>query len=514
MTARDAGVTVREVWRLALPPDTRLLGGEGGLDARVEWVASVRAAFPLFGALREGYLALAGLDLVRSIDATITPGYLLRELHREGARALVVDEAVAPEEASLADSLGLPLLLLPAGADLHQTEREILRTLVDREGQLARREMQARQHLQEIFDRGGVEGLLVELSRLTGGSHVVLRDAGGVQVAEAPGSVAETPGSVAEASRPPTTHIFSARAAGRDLGELVILGTARAPTPVDAIYARQAAEIAAVEMLQRQARLETEERLGADLVEAILDRSLDAEALSARLERQGYDVSPGRRHVVVAITAGQEVRPEGRALAGDLRWMAERDGAAAVTAGFRGRTLVLVSLPAGLAERRLRAWLQEALAAGEGDAPAVGISRPAEGPPGLHRAVEQAMEACDLGERIAGRRSPHYYDDLGLYRLLAGLRDQAELQRFCEETLGDLVRYDRANRTELLRTLEVFLEENANASRAARRLYVHRNTLAQRLQRIEDVTGASLDDAEARLGLQLALTIHRLRARS
>ena len=99
---------------------------------------------------------------------------------------------------------------------------------------------------------------------------------------------------------------------------------------------------------------------------------------------------------------------------------------------------------------------------------------------------------------------------MGLYRLLAGLGDQEELRRFYPETLGDLVRYDAENHTELLRTLSVYFQEHANASRTARALYVHRNTLSYRLQRIAEITGTSLDDPQARLALQLALLIHRL----
>jgi PucR family transcriptional regulator, purine catabolism regulatory protein len=121
-----------------------------------------------------------------------------------------------------------------------------------------------------------------------------------------------------------------------------------------------------------------------------------------------------------------------------------------------------------------------------------------------------------LGAREVGRHvnlpSPYYYEQMGLYRLLTELRGRDELARFYDETLGDLVRYDRAHGTELVRTLEAFFAENANASRTARVLYVHRNTLNYRLQRIVDITGLDLNDAEARLAFQLALKVHHLAA--
>jgi len=128
----------------------------------------------------------------------------------------------------------------------------------------------------------------------------------------------------------------------------------------------------------------------------------------------------------------------------------------------------------------------------------------------LGQAIRQALGAQSLGSRITGRVGPHYYDDLGLYRVLSDLRDRAELQRFYQETLGDLLEYDQEHDTELVRTLQVLFDENTNISQTARALYVHRNTLNYRLQRIAEISGYDLNDAETRLTLQLALRLHQL----
>jgi len=128
----------------------------------------------------------------------------------------------------------------------------------------------------------------------------------------------------------------------------------------------------------------------------------------------------------------------------------------------------------------------------------------------LRTAVHQAIDALELGQRISSCESPYYYDELGLYRLLTSLRERDEWRRFYQETLGVLVGYDREHTTDLVHTLEVFFEQNANASQTSRVLFVHRNTLNYRLQRIAEITGLDLNDAEARLAFQLALKVHRL----
>lgn len=65
--------------------------------------------------------------------------------------------------------------------------------------------------------------------------------------------------------------------------------------------------------------------------------------------------------------------------------------------------------------------------------------------------------------------------------------------------------YDREHNSDLIRTLRVFFAANANASEAADRLYLHRNSLPYRLTRIQELTGLDLKDHRARLALQLGL---------
>ncbi len=62
----------------------------------------------------------------------------------------------------------------------------------------------------------------------------------------------------------------------------------------------------------------------------------------------------------------------------------------------------------------------------------------------------------------------------------------------------------------MIHTLQVYFEHNGNLSQAAEALFVHRNTLIYRMERIATLTGANLDDPEVRLAMQLALHIYRM----
>ncbi len=154
-----------------------------------------------------------------------------------------------------------------------------------------------------------------------------------------------------------------------------------------------------------------------------------------------------------------------------------------------------------------------------GEAQSLGVSPSSDG--GLVRfwwffkaqlcaTTRNANEARPLGQFVSPCTSPYYYQELELYRLLEELRDRDELTRFYERTIAPLARYDREHNTELVHTLDIFFAENANASSAARRLGVHRNTLRYRLERMAEITGQDLRDADARFALQLGIRIHHL----
>lgn len=75
----------------------------------------------------------------------------------------------------------------------------------------------------------------------------------------------------------------------------------------------------------------------------------------------------------------------------------------------------------------------------------------------------------------------------------------------CAQGLFKLRRYDKANETELYKTLAAYLRNERHATRTAQDLYIHRSTLFYRLDRISDMIQMDLDDPKVRLYLNLSL---------
>ena len=89
-------------------------------------------------------------------------------------------------------------------------------------------------------------------------------------------------------------------------------------------------------------------------------------------------------------------------------------------------------------------------------------------------------------------------------RLLRELARSPDLAPF-RELVRPLVEHDLERRSDLVRTLHAYFASGTNASEAADRMFLHRNSMLYRLERIQKLTGLDLKDPGASLALQLGL---------
>ena len=70
--------------------------------------------------------------------------------------------------------------------------------------------------------------------------------------------------------------------------------------------------------------------------------------------------------------------------------------------------------------------------------------------------------------------------------------------------------YDEQYETELVRTLETFLDADGNVARTAERLFTHRHTIRYRLERVRELTGLDVSSTDGRERLSLGLKAMRV----
>jgi DNA-binding PucR family transcriptional regulator len=138
----------------------------------------------------------------------------------------------------------------------------------------------------------------------------------------------------------------------------------------------------------------------------------------------------------------------------------------------------------------------------------VGVSNPCRGAESFTQGFYEAASAAEVGSLIRGGPGVASYDDLGPYRYVLN-SEVGERDRF-QRALHDVLDYDARRGTKLLDTLEGYLDHRGNVVGTSRALFIHPNTLRQRLDRIERVSGLDLE-ADDWLSLAVAAKVVKLR---
>ena len=282
----------------------------------------------------------------------------------------------------------------------------------------------------------------------------------------------------------------------------------RAKTAPSASMQRLLVTMIASEVERVRAPERVSETAAADFMSALLRRELtEREELIAQARELSVEVADGAS-VIVARAHPQTPTDEGwRAR---VRAVAERGARAVVSRSIaalsdRDGTVgaeVLLLVPGGeepLAARAAEAVLRELEAALAGYTFAIGRSRIAEDPVDLPRAVSEALLAANVAQGSSDGPALAF-EQTGAYRLLLSAMSEnpAELQRFYAETVEPLVAYDEQYETDLMRTLETFLEADGNVAGTAQRLFTHRHTIYYRLERVRDLSGLDVSSSDGR----------------
>jgi DNA-binding PucR family transcriptional regulator len=269
------------------------------------------------------------------------------------------------------------------------------------------------------------------------------------------------------------------------------------------------------------------ETAAADFLRALLARELtDRDELRVRARELSLEVGEGAS-MIVARARPQAPTEEGwRAR---VRAVAERGARASASRSIaalserEGATgaEVLLLVPGGdeaLAARAADAVLRELQVGLAGYTFAVGRSRIAEDPADLPRAASEALLAANVAEGAGGaadggvQEGALAFEQTGAYRLLLSTMSEnpRELQRFYAETVEPLVAYDEQYETDLVQTLETFLDADGNVAGTAQRLFTHRHTIYYRLERVRELSGLDVSSSDGREKLSLGLKAMRV----
>ncbi|CAM5714908.1 PucR family transcriptional regulator [Streptomyces purpurascens] len=531
--------------------------GEDRLDVPVRWAHVSELADPV--PYMEGGELLLITALKLDAEDPETMRRYVRRLAGAGVVGLGFAIGVNYEETpkALVDAAGeegLPLLEVPRRTPFLAISKAVSAAIAADQYRAVTAGFAAQRELTRQAQTGGPEGLLSALASQVDG-WAALYDASGAVVATAPEwagrRAARLTGDVERLrERPAPASSVVGGPENEDRVELHTIGTGRRPRAALAVgtaaalgTAERYAVHSAIALLtlttERSRSLQAaEQRVGAAVLRMLLAGepdhartvagSLYGELLDApfrMLVAERVPVSASAALARAEARAGVPAvdRPSAAALAaadtgGDpLAALADVMESAAARAGEavlvvpEGERLVVLAADRGAAAaacgeyaaalEAARAGVREKVPGGEEAELVVGLSAPA-GPIAASSAYKQAEQALSVARRRGRVLVEH--EQMAAGSVLPLLADDA-VRAFADGMLRPLYEHDATGRGDLVASLRAWLSRHGQWDAAAADLGVHRHTLRYRMRRVEEILGRSLDDADARMELWLAL---------
>ena len=492
-----------------------LVGGQGE-DAPIRWVHPTE--------LEDPTQWLSGGELVLTTGMRLKTAALQREfverlaaVHATGIGfGTGFDHQSVPKQLiEAAREAGLPVFEVPYELPFIAITEKAFTALVNQQYESLQRTISIHRRLERLLlEERGLDELVRAISATVGAAVVVLDPRGQLLASRA---FQRPLGDDALAAVVEETKTRSAPftpehpdLAGRALALPVLAGARGGPQAwlvavrdsggfgdAERLTLEQAATVVALELMRQRTMRDTERRLAGDVLAEALAGDLDAAELAARLRPFGV----GSDAAVLVFSL-----EDSHAAEGDLDRAIAASGRSALVASRQGLLCGVIEGD-GLDPVELAAGARRALAErhGEVHAAASRVAATTELRRTFHEA-RCALEAVALSP-ANGRAADHVasYRDLGSFQLLLSLQDDEALRLYCDSVLGALENGGGEYGEELLRSLEIFIEQNGQWERAARALFCHRHTLRYRIRRIEELTGRDLSSARDRIEFWLAL---------
>jgi purine catabolism regulator len=534
---------LQSVLQFALPLGTTLLAG--AQDIAITWAVTLRAQPPAFPDVSGGELALVSMDVLRSFDARITLAEVIEALAKAGVLAVAAQDDISSTAISVANDLNIALMALPDDSNLARIERAVNALIVNQKAQMNQRAGEIQRQLVRLAaENRDLNSLLQVMARATA-KPVIVHDDAGVTMAQVYPNVArraapvagragaqslpygsfqnwlmkDAPSAEGAIVRSPLGYTTSLKVEKRTAGYLSLVDTGEALEEFDRLVLTYGADVCSIELAKNRAIAVAVEQTRGDWVQMWLSGTpADDDMMATRAQQAGFE--PSETYVIAVYRASTE---SGAPLPVDALLALVRDDMtrrqiAGAVGQYVDAIAALYPLENAAQLKRVRAVIEEVRVQLAVRTPSgmvsCGISHPAAGLTALREAYREAKDALGIAQELGSRERTTFYGDLKLFQFLLALKDRNldQMRRFHRETLGALSEHDERKQGELIRTLNGFFEANGNLAKASDDLKVHRNTLVYRLDRIRELTGLDLEDADNRLILHLALKIQKVLA--
>ncbi|NLO89415.1 MAG: hypothetical protein GX088_03690 [Clostridia bacterium] len=536
------GITVNEALELLKGHGVILKAGRNGLSNIIETVSVLEVELYQQW-LQGGELYLTALSAFQKKDQVYQ---LIRDLKDAGSAALAVhpgnkQEVFLDDHAyALAEELNFPILILPKSIPYSSVLTTVMEAILDKQKIMLERSQELNRYLTNMLLAGGGFKGIAESLREVVKKPVVIADGTGHIVAEVQHphydplifrkEVEAVLQEYAGRDFPDKRIIdegklnikFSRVSAFDGREEIIVVSVFMGTTSYGYVVLPEPQETeechlemllthtgtaVALEISKNLAVKKVEEQLNLEFIDDLLSRNYSSEeAIIRRAEQRGLDLEGKYVVLIVEIDNYEEiylkylqenywiVQLVKDRLHNAVDFAVKRFSKKSVTIPKGERVIVLQNIPNDVKQSEVKTLLyglaqeiqKEVEEELENIPVSIGIgslcSKITDFPLSFHHA-EQALE---IGWRIKGGSGIFDYQELGIYSLLLTFGNE-KLKDSCRKKLQKLIEYDANHNSELLKTMETYLDCGENINKTAETLFIHPNTVKYRLERIKKI---------------------------
>lgn len=136
-----------------------------------------------------------------------------------------------------------------------------------------------------------------------------------------------------------------------------------------------------------------------------------------------------------------------------------------------------------------------------------GVGEPCTDISYIRFSYKEAKQSLIFSEQSGLNVAVHTFSEMGVLRLIINKKDAAIIEEYCYDTLKPLIDFDNKKSTEYLKTLKVYLSNNCCLVKAAEELFIHRNTMVYRVEKLKEFLRTDFEDMYVKAELINALKL-------
>ncbi|MBU8712609.1 MULTISPECIES: PucR family transcriptional regulator [Brevibacillus] len=503
--------TVERLLQLPVFRGSEIMAGHEGIAKEIYYISSVEMP-DLTGFLRPNELIITTGYAFRHEPMLLCR--LLDEMHRIGSSAIgiktrrVIQEV--PAEALYKSNLyGIPLFDIPLENSFIDMTHAVIDQVLQRQAFLLREVREVNQQFTNLVLNRRTTELVVLIGNMLACEAAVLKEDGEIESATSQFDVRQI-----QQKRP-------IQVGSRVMGYLAISRELKEQERFEQMCLDHAVTVLAIDFTIRQSQqLQREREQESFLVELFSGSAHQEDLLRYRAKQLGISLRQYHYVIVMRVQSkvemAQKERDEQLAQVYHLLLQKLNKPGVHVRKGvvINDSLLVLCSSAFAEADKQkadAEALMRElALLHEEFSAQwqlAVGIGGAREHLADVPASSREAYKAIAVGAKTRPKQEMVHYHEILVEDLLLDNTGHPVLAALTSMLIEPLVRYDEEYGTELLATLGAFLQSGGNTKRVAEEMFIHRNSVLYRLERIGEILQTDLNDPEVRFRLDVAMRV-------